>query len=88
MSATELDVPVLFSSDQIRRREFVTIRRGYDPHQVRDYLDQLDGHADPSLDEIGYPPGLGGGQPGGARLAATISCRSGSSGSASNNAAA
>jgi DivIVA domain-containing protein len=41
MSATELDVPVLFSSDQIRRREFVTIRRGYDPHQVRDYLDQL-----------------------------------------------
>jgi DivIVA domain-containing protein len=41
MSATELDVPVLISSDQIRRREFVTIRRGYDPHQVRDYLDQL-----------------------------------------------
>jgi DivIVA domain-containing protein len=41
MSATELDVPVFISSDQIRRREFVTIRRGYDPHQVRDYLDQL-----------------------------------------------
>jgi DivIVA domain-containing protein len=41
MSATELDVPVLFSSEQIRRREFVTIRRGYDPHQVRDYLEQL-----------------------------------------------
>jgi DivIVA domain-containing protein len=41
MPATELDVPVLISSDQIRRREFVTIRRGYDPHQVRDYLDQL-----------------------------------------------
>jgi DivIVA domain-containing protein len=41
MSATELDVPVLISPDQIRRREFVTIRRGYDPHQVRDYLEQL-----------------------------------------------
>ena len=41
MSATELDLPVLISGDQIRRREFVTIRRGYDPDQVRDYLDQL-----------------------------------------------
>jgi DivIVA domain-containing protein len=41
MSATELDLPVLISADQIRRREFVTIRRGYDPHQVRDYLTQL-----------------------------------------------
>jgi DivIVA domain-containing protein len=41
MSATELDLPVLISAEQIRRREFVTIRRGYDPHQVRDYLEQL-----------------------------------------------
>jgi DivIVA domain-containing protein len=41
MSATELDLPVLISAEQIRRREFVTIRRGYDPHQVRDYLAQL-----------------------------------------------
>lgn len=41
MSATELDLPVLMSAEQIRRREFVTIRRGYDPHQVRDYLEQL-----------------------------------------------
>ncbi len=41
MSATELDVPVLMSSEQIRRREFVVTRRGYDPGQVRDYLDQL-----------------------------------------------
>ncbi|MEX2204234.1 MAG: DivIVA domain-containing protein [Actinomycetota bacterium] len=41
MSATELDLPVLMSAEQIRRREFVTIRRGYDPDQVRDYLDQL-----------------------------------------------
>jgi DivIVA domain-containing protein len=41
MSATELDLPVLMAAEQIRRREFVTIRRGYDPDQVRDYLDQL-----------------------------------------------
>jgi DivIVA domain-containing protein len=41
MSATNLDVPVLISAEQIRRREFVTIRRGYDPDQVRAYLGQL-----------------------------------------------
>jgi DivIVA domain-containing protein len=41
MSATELDLPVLMAAEQIRRREFVTIRRGYDPDQVRDYLAQL-----------------------------------------------
>jgi DivIVA domain-containing protein len=41
MSATNLDLPVLISPEQIRRREFVTIRRGYDPDQVRDYMEQL-----------------------------------------------
>jgi DivIVA domain-containing protein len=41
MSATNLDLPVLISAEQIRRREFVTIRRGYDPDQVRAYLEQL-----------------------------------------------
>ena len=41
MSATNLDLPVLISADQIRRREFVTIRRGYDPAQVRAYLEQV-----------------------------------------------
>jgi len=41
MSATELDLPVLITSEQIRRREFVTTRRGYDPDQVRDYLESL-----------------------------------------------
>lgn len=41
MSATELDLPLLISAEQIRRREFVTIRRGYDPDQVRRYLEQL-----------------------------------------------
>jgi DivIVA domain-containing protein len=41
MSATDLDLPVLMSADQIRRREFVATRRGYDPSQVRDFLDQV-----------------------------------------------
>lgn len=41
MSATNLDLPVLIPAEQIRRREFVTIRRGYDPDQVRAYLEQL-----------------------------------------------
>jgi DivIVA domain-containing protein len=41
MSAAELDLPLLPSAEQIRRREFATIRRGYDPEQVRDYLKQV-----------------------------------------------
>jgi DivIVA domain-containing protein len=41
MSTTNLDLPVLISAEQVRRREFVTIRRGYDPDQVRGYLEQL-----------------------------------------------
>jgi DivIVA domain-containing protein len=41
MAATRLDHPVLMSADQIRRREFVTTRRGYDPDQVRHYLEEL-----------------------------------------------
>jgi DivIVA domain-containing protein len=41
MSSTELDLPVLVTPEQIRRREFVTTRRGYDVGQVRDYLEQL-----------------------------------------------
>ena len=41
MSATELDLPVLASADQIRRREFVTTRRGYDPDQVREFLERV-----------------------------------------------
>jgi DivIVA domain-containing protein len=38
MSLSDLDLPLLPSSDQIRRREFATVRRGYDADQVRDYL--------------------------------------------------
>lgn len=41
MSATHLDLPVLMSADQIRRREFVAVRRGYEPSQVRDFLEQV-----------------------------------------------
>ncbi|MGZ4152224.1 MAG: DivIVA domain-containing protein [Actinomycetota bacterium] len=41
MSSTELDLPILVTPEQIRRREFVTTRRGYDVEQVRDYLEQL-----------------------------------------------
>lgn len=41
MSSTELDMPLTPSADQIRRREFVSIRRGYDPEQVRNYLKQV-----------------------------------------------
>ncbi len=38
---SDLDLPLLPSADQIRRREFATIRRGYDPDQVREYLKQV-----------------------------------------------
>jgi len=41
MAAARLDHPVLMSAEQIRRREFVTTRRGYDPDQVRLYLVEL-----------------------------------------------
>jgi DivIVA domain-containing protein len=39
--ATEIDLPFLPSAEQIRRREFASVRRGYDPDQVRDYLTQV-----------------------------------------------
>jgi DivIVA domain-containing protein len=41
MSPAELDLPVLLTPEHIRRREFVTARRGYDAEQVRDYLEQV-----------------------------------------------
>lgn len=37
----ELDLPLVPSAEQIRRREFASVRRGYDPTQVRDYLGQV-----------------------------------------------
>jgi cell division initiation protein len=39
--AAEIDLPFLPSAAQIRRREFASVRRGYDPDQVRDYLAQV-----------------------------------------------
>jgi DivIVA domain-containing protein len=41
MAAARLDHPIFVSAEQIRRREFVTTRRGYDPDQVRSYLEEL-----------------------------------------------
>ena len=40
---SSLDLPLQPSADQIRRREFATIRRGYDPDQVREYLKAVGG---------------------------------------------
>ena len=38
---SDLDLPLLPSADQIRRRQFATVRRGYDPDQVQEYLNQV-----------------------------------------------
>ena len=39
---SDLDVPLLPSSDQIRKRGFVTVRKGgFDPDQVKDYLNRV-----------------------------------------------
>lgn len=46
METSDLDIPLLPSAEQIRRREFATIRRGYDPDQVRDYLAQVAAQVD------------------------------------------
>ncbi len=42
----DLDVPLLPSAEQIRRREFATVRRGYDPDQVREYLQGVAGQVE------------------------------------------
>ena len=41
MPTSDLDLPLLPSAEQIRRREFASVRRGYDPDQVRDYLEAV-----------------------------------------------
>jgi DivIVA domain-containing protein len=38
---SDLDLPLTPSADQIRRRKFATVRRGFDPDQVQDYLNQV-----------------------------------------------
>ena len=42
----DLDLPLLPSAEQIRRREFATVRRGYDPDQVREYLQGVAGQVE------------------------------------------
>jgi DivIVA domain-containing protein len=41
MPTSDLDMPLLPSAEQIRKREFATVRRGYDPQQVRAYLTSI-----------------------------------------------
>ena len=41
MPTSDLDMPLLPSAEQISRREFATVRRGYDPQQVRAYLSSI-----------------------------------------------
>jgi DivIVA domain-containing protein len=41
MPTSDLDMPLLPSAEQIKRREFATVRRGYDPQQVRAYLTSI-----------------------------------------------
>jgi DivIVA domain-containing protein len=38
MTIGDLDKPLRPSAEQIRRQQFATVRRGYDPEQVRTYL--------------------------------------------------
>ena len=38
---SDLDLPLLPSAEQIRKRRFATVRRGFDPDQVQDYLNQV-----------------------------------------------
>jgi DivIVA domain-containing protein len=40
-SMSDLDLPRQPNAEQIRRREFASVRRGYDPDQVRDYLNAI-----------------------------------------------
>jgi DivIVA domain-containing protein len=38
MNDNDLDLPLLPSAEQIRRKEFANVRRGYDAEQVREFL--------------------------------------------------
>jgi cell division initiation protein len=42
----EAGPPLVASGEQIRQREFATVRRGYDPEQVRAYLTALAAHVE------------------------------------------
>lgn len=41
MPAAELDLPNQVTAEKIRRRVFATVRRGFDPDQVRHYLGRV-----------------------------------------------
>jgi DivIVA domain-containing protein len=68
--ATDIDLPFQPSSAQIRRREFASVRRGYDPDQVRDYLAQVAEQVEnleQDLRELKLQPGKGSRSEGSAR---------------------
>lgn len=46
MSTDDAGLPFAASGEQIRQREFATVRRGYDPEQVRAYLTMLAAHVE------------------------------------------
>ncbi|MGZ8579957.1 MAG: DivIVA domain-containing protein [Actinomycetota bacterium] len=46
MSTGDAGLPLVASGEQIRQREFATVRRGYDPDQVRAYLVTLSAHVE------------------------------------------
>ena len=46
MFSGEAGPPLVSSGEQIRQREFATVRRGYDPEQVRAYLTALAAHVE------------------------------------------
>ncbi|MET0802187.1 MAG: DivIVA domain-containing protein [Actinomycetota bacterium] len=46
MSTGDQELPLAASGEQIRQREFATVRRGYDPEQVRAYLVTLAARVD------------------------------------------
>jgi DivIVA domain-containing protein len=46
MPTGDLDMPLRPSAEQIRRRDFGTVRRGYDPQEVRAYLGSIARHVE------------------------------------------
>lgn len=46
VSRGDTELPFAASGEQIRQREFATVRRGYDPDQVRSYLAMLAAHVE------------------------------------------
>jgi DivIVA domain-containing protein len=52
MASTRLDLPLLPSAEQIRRRMFARVRRGFDPDQVHDYLMQIADQIETLEDEV------------------------------------